>query len=168
MAEQAVVDEGVKLLSDIEAHALRLQKNAPKTVEGLTSEMAGTVLEFVKDVLTQHMQLRDWVVQGMGVLDERVADVEGEMGSRIIPDDADKLMSLIEGTKLLVARNLEVQLAPDVKRGLEELLKLAEECEEIVEDAMVDDDEPEDGETNGEGETEPAEGGAADGASPSS
>jgi hypothetical protein len=153
-------DEGAKLLRDIEAHGLRLQKNPPKTLDGLAGEMSGTVLEFVKDVLAQQIALRDWVYETVSVLDGRLAGVEGDE-TRIMPEDGEKLLALIDGSKLLITRSLEAALPADVKKGLEELSALADECKDIVEDSIVEEEEEEE-------ETEGAEGGAADGATPAS
>jgi hypothetical protein len=149
-------DNFTALDKDIQGHIERLKKHPPKTIEALANELAGTSLDFSRDILGLLIELRGWSYQQMnalgGALEEanaRIAELEAPEDSVIVPEDAEMLMSLIEATKALVQRNLELSPPEEIRAGLVAIQELADKCAELIADSVLreeEDDGPGDGE----------------------
>jgi hypothetical protein len=144
-------DNFATLDKDIQSHIERLKKHPPKTIEALANELSGTSLDFSRDILGLLIELRGWSYQQMnalgGALEEanaRIAELEAPQDSVIIPEDAEMLMSLIEATKALVLRNLEMSPPDEIRSGLVAIQELADKCAELIADSVLREEEDDD------------------------
>jgi hypothetical protein len=157
-------DNFATLDKDIQSHIERLKKHPPKTIEALANELSGTSLDFSRDILGLLIELRGWSYQQMnalgGALEEanaRIAELEAPQDSVIVPEDAEMLMSLIEATKALVLRNLEMSPPDEIRSGLVAIQELADKCAELIADSVLREEE-DDGPDGEDEEEEPGEG----------
>jgi hypothetical protein len=124
--------------------AQKLLKNSQASAENMRAHMHGTVLPLMIEMASLLAQSQEGMLD---YVDGRIAEVQGE-ATAIVGEDAEKLLALAEGTAWLVGELRKNLTEPAAILRLDELEKLATDCKEIVEEARIEDDDPD--------ETDPA------------
>jgi len=163
--EQSKDDYLVKLLTvDIPREQQRLRQLQNPSVQVLQSELYGTFIDLLKDVIGRlidvrdlTVNLRDWSYTSMNAIsdhleasDERLDLMEQyNTETTILPEDADLFGKIVVSCKYLVTSLLEgpfpiVERDEDGKAKLAEILELCEQAETVLNDSaleVVDDSE---------------------------
>lgn len=158
------IDQLTKLVRvDLPADVQRL-KSKPLPAEQLQGEIAGTVMFHQRSLGENMIQIRDWAAQylfGMTAHLESIEDrleeleTEGNQGTQIEQEDADKLLLFLAGAKWLIEETQKTQVDPEAKKKLAELLMLGNECETLIrENVLIEVPEDEEGEEGEEGDEE--------------
>lgn len=163
--EQEQKDALVELIEvDLPKDIARIKSMKGIDVVKLQAEITGTVLFHVRQVAMQLMEYRNWTVQSVGQLDAALTDVEERVDAvvsggetQFTPEDAEKFTKLIAASKWMATELLKTGQTADGTKKLQEFVALATECEQIVDDGVLEDDdedEDEDGDDEDDGETE--------------
>jgi hypothetical protein len=141
---------------DIPAEQRRLKQIKEPNVHQLSQELAGTVLELVKEVARNQVELRDWshdymsaISDHVEALDTRVSTVETYGAeTTITPEDAEVLAKAVLSCKYLATQLLNGPFPIDErdeegKQKLAEVIAIAEQSEKIISDStlVTDDDD---------------------------
>lgn len=154
--EEEAVDFLLRLATvDIPSEQRRIKQVKDPTSPQLQQEIAGTVLELLKEVARNQVELRDWNVSYLNALsdhvealDQRVETVEtyGDE-TTITPEDAETLAKAVLGCKYIATQLLNGPFPIDErdeegKQKLAELIAIAEQSERIITDSTIvlDDD----------------------------
>lgn len=148
--EQADADRDAltKMLGELDTHIRRMQKAPPATVAALSQHVAGTVMEFIKDVVQKHLDMYDYVTEMDQDFEDRLIVLEASGGPEgISEEDAGKLREYVEFANKMMD-TLIPTLEGEVKAETERMRALGTECTAIVEslagEGDEDEDEPED------------------------
>jgi hypothetical protein len=154
--EEEAVDFLLRLATvDIPSEQRRIKQVKDPTSPQLQQEIAGTVLELLKEVARNQVELRDWNVSYLNALsdhvealDQRVETVETYGAeTTITPEDAETLAKAVLGCKYIATQLLNGPFPIDErdeegKQKLAELIAIAEQSERIITDSTIvlDDD----------------------------
>ncbi len=138
-------DSIVKMLGEAENYARRMKQHPPATAEAIATQLSGTVLELVKDMIQKQLDLYDMVVGALDDLDDRLAGVESGLGPEGPSDEeTSKLREYVAFTGDMLDHIIPT-LEGDVRAKAEEMRKLGTECAAIIE-TFAGSDEDEEGE----------------------
>lgn len=83
----------------------------------------------------------------VALLDSQVGEIMDDDFTRITPEHAEKFLKLIESFRWMITEALKEDQSLDGKAKLDELTILANECDAIVQEGIMEDDEEEPGDT---------------------
>lgn len=165
-SQQAVAAEDSLLrlaTIDIPAEQRRLKQIKEPQATQLLQELSGTVLELVKEVARNQVELRDWNVNYLNALSDHVEALDTRVDmvetygaeTTITPDDAETLAKAVLGCKYIATQLLNgpfpiEERDDEGKQKLAELIAIAEQSERIITDGtlVAEEDEPGDDEAD--------------------
>lgn len=126
----------------------------------LQAEIAGTVLFHIRSLAKVLYEVRSWMFESVTQLDSGLTDVEAHVdelssggGTQFTSDDAAKFVKVVAGAKWMASELLKHGQTTEGTLKLKELVELATECEQIIEDGVLEDDDDDEDEGE-EGEAE--------------
>ena len=146
----------------------RIKSMTDADVAKLKAEITGTVLFHVRTLAKVVQEMRDWTYQSVVQLNDGLTEVEarvdtmGNDGTQFTVEDAEKFAKLVAGAKWMASELLKHGQNAEGTKKLQEFVELATECEQIIDDGVLEDvddddddeDEGEEGESPTDGETD--------------
>jgi molybdenum cofactor biosynthesis enzyme MoaA len=143
---------------DIPAEQRRLKQIKEPNVAQVLQELSGTVLELVKEVARNQVELRDWNHDYMNAISDHVEALDVRMSTvetygaetTITPEDAEVLAKAVLSCKYLATQLLQgpfpiEERDEEGKQKLAEVIAIAEQSEKIINDStLVPDDDSDD------------------------
>jgi hypothetical protein len=145
---EIVEEDPLKTLHDEIVQQTERHRRMPATAENAMSQIDGTVLSFLKEIVVAVAQTRDAQNAAMDELEERTEAAESaafrvlDKETTVEPDHAEKLTNLVATVRLLTLVIREGGTQPaEVLKSLQDAENLAAECEAIISEARQEDDD---------------------------
>jgi hypothetical protein len=147
-------DKLVALLGEVKRHCDRMKKSPPTSVQALSLQVSGTVMELLGEIVTAQVDLYELMGGAIDDLNDRVEDIEEGQSPPVGPSDDEigKLKDFVAFANDMIDHALPQAAAePDVRTKLEEMRKLGAECAGILDELSGEgeDELEDDGETEG-------------------
>lgn len=108
------------------------------------SEMA---MKWVIELIRSFGDMGNWLNEALSVmngqmysLQEQIDELQGDT-TQIAADDAEKMLKLIEAFKWLVSESLSADQTEEGKAKVNELLQLANDCDELIKNSILSEEE---------------------------
>jgi alkanesulfonate monooxygenase SsuD/methylene tetrahydromethanopterin reductase-like flavin-dependent oxidoreductase (luciferase family) len=140
------IDPFRTLASEIRKQLMVWGKMQTPGVDGAWRQMRDTLGPMMFDLAMNQIATNDWVSQSLYSLhaefDERLNAIEEGVGGGLSAAEADKLLSYIAGTQAVLEEAIGASGQPeDVKKQLQALKEMGDDCLNIIADNVVSEDE---------------------------
>ncbi len=157
--EKDVLNEMIE--KDLPRDISRIKSLQDADLGKIKSEIAGTVLFHVRQLAKLLQETRNWtyasIMQlntGLTDVEDRVEEMAGGGGTQFTPEDAEKFVKLVAGAKWMASELLKHGQTSEGTKKLQEFVTLATECENILDDGILEEVDDEEDEDEDESESE--------------